>query len=100
MDCQWIDISEYSRNFNLSISTIRRRIKSGQLKTRKERGKYLIRVVSERAVKVAPLVVENERLRHRIQLLQQDIQELKMLVNIYEQKGSSILRAGPPAFPA
>lgn len=100
MAIQWLDIAEYSRHFGISISTIRRRIKDGTFEVKKGDGKYLIKVSSERLSEQASLVLENKELRREIRFLQQEIQELKMLVNIYEAKGPVMTRdIGPPAIP-
>ena len=96
---QWIDINEYSRNFGLSVSTIRRRIRSGRLEIQRKNGKYLIKVKSVQLAERAPLVLENKKLHKKVQLLEQEIQELKMLINIYERKKLTIVGKGLPAIP-
>lgn len=40
---KWIPLTEYSRAHGLSISTLRRRIKTGELEYKLEDGKYLIK---------------------------------------------------------
>lgn len=40
---QWIPLTEYSRAHGLSISTLRRRIKSGDIEYRLEDGKYMLK---------------------------------------------------------
>ena len=99
MKCQWVDINEYSRSFGTSISTIRRYIKKGKFDVKKEDGKYLIKVDSAKLQKQAPFALGNEKFKKEIRLLQQEINELKMLINIYERKWPSALRDGPPAIP-
>ena len=84
MEYQWIDINKYSRCFNLSISTIRRRIKIKKLQVRKDRGKYLIKIPSGLLVEKTPKKGDNKILERKTQLLEQEIQELKMLIEIYE----------------
>ena len=39
---QWIDISEYASKYGVSISTLRRRIRSKSILFKLERGKYLL----------------------------------------------------------
>ena len=99
MECQWVDINEYSRNFSVSISTIRRHIKKGKLDIRKEKGKYLIKADTRKWNDQGALVLENEEFKRKIKLLQQEIYELKMLVNIYEKRGPSAIGNGPPTIP-
>ena len=97
---QWVDINQYSRNFNISISTIRRRIKKGQFEIRSENGKYFIKVPSEQLSENGPFAQENDQLKIKVQLLQQEIQELKMLINIYEgRRPSGVEENTPPAIP-
>lgn len=40
---QWIPLTEYSRDHGVSISTLRRRIKTGDIEYKLEEGKYLLR---------------------------------------------------------
>lgn len=86
----WLSISDYSRYKNVSISTIRRHIKSKILKTKEDNGKYFIYVPSANRVKVKE---EEELLRARLEIelmrtqlrsLQEENNELKMLIELYE----------------
>ena len=43
---QWIPLTEYSRTHGLSISTLRRRIKAGEIEYKLEDGKYMLKDVS------------------------------------------------------
>jgi homoserine trans-succinylase len=96
----WLSISDYSRYKNVSISTIRRHIKSKILKHREENGKYFIYVPSVERVKVKEeeeilrARLEIELLRTQIRQLKEENSELKMLVELYE--GSQNL---PPSLP-
>ena len=92
MSQKWVDITDYSRDYGVSISTIRRRIKSGKLIVKKEGGKYWIEVISIESADQEPLILENKRLERQIKLLEQEVQELKMLIDIYEKKR-------PPSIP-
>ena len=83
MQNQWVDINEYSRAFKVSISTIRRRIKSKKLQTRKRDGKYLIQVEKEKLN--GPPRFSFEELQREMMLLKRENEELKMLVKIYEE---------------
>ncbi|MCY4643625.1 MAG: hypothetical protein OXB88_03315 [Bacteriovoracales bacterium] len=112
MEYQWIDINEYSRIFEISISTIRRRIKSSKLESQKKNGKYLIKVLTDQLIKKDTkkndsnnaAKMENEKLKKRIKILKQEIQDFKILIDIYENKkfvlnqpsGKDILRREKP----
>ena len=86
----WLSISDYSRYKNVSISTIRRHIKSKILKHREDNGKYFIYVPSVERVKVKEeeeilrARLEIELLRTQIRQLKEENSELKMLVELYE----------------
>jgi len=100
----WLSINDYSRYKNVSISTIRRHIKSNILKHKEENGKYFIYVPSTEKVRlrgeeeVLRLKFEVELLRSNLRQLQEQNNELKMLVDLYEgQQGKG--RDLPPELP-
>ena len=39
---QWLSLTEYSQKYNISISTLRRRIRAGSITVKLEEGKYFI----------------------------------------------------------
>lgn len=84
----WLPILEYARVKNVSISTIRRGIKSGRFKYKEENGKYLIWTKSDQAKINLDLNLENEILRKEIKQLKEEIADLKMLLSIYEKEES------------
>ena len=43
MDKNWIALTEYSNKYNISISTLRRRIRTGLITFRQESGKYFLK---------------------------------------------------------
>lgn len=96
----WLSISDYSRYKNVSISTIRRHIKSNILKYREENGKYFIYVPSVERVKVKEeeellrAKLEIELLKTQMRQLQEENNELKMLVELYEGSQNQ-----PPVLP-
>ena len=63
-------------------------------------GKYLIRVSSEKLVNTPPLAQENQQLKASNKLLHQEVQELNMLVNLYESKGPREKFNHPPDIPS
>lgn len=92
MSNQWIDINDYSRLKNISISTIRRRIKSGQVVHQFVDGKYFIQVTDEEMLDTnvdSGFKVENDRLRDRMARLQEELDDLKTLISVYESQNPS-----------
>ena len=81
----WLSILDYANAKKTSISTIRRSIKSGHIKFKEENGKYFI-WTKEVAVQKEELSLklENEFLKKRNRELEEEINDLKMLLNVYE----------------
>lgn len=88
----WLSINDYSRYKDVSISTIRRHIKNNILRYKEENGKYFIYVPSNEKVKLREeeellkIKLEAELLRNRIRQLNEENNELKMLVELYEKQ--------------
>jgi hypothetical protein len=92
----WLSILEYSNFRGISVSTIRRYIKSSRVKFKKEDGKYLIYVSRERydqktitkVDKVDNKIYEEEfnLLKNELRILKEENEDLKMLVHLYEFK--------------
>ncbi len=87
----WLTINDYSLFKNISISTIRRRIKANLVKWKNIDGKYHIWTASK--TEDIETRKEGELLGHRLEIqrlemenrkLLEEISEMKMLVNIYE----------------
>ncbi len=105
-DGVWLSITDYSRYKNVSISTIRRHIKTNILKHKEENGKYLIYVPSSDRLKireeeeVLKIKLETELLRSQIRQLREENNELKMLVELYERQNNKSMRSdAPPEIP-
>ncbi len=104
-DGVWLSINDYSRYKSVSISTIRRHIKNNILKHREENGKYFIYVPSTERIKMREeeeslrLKLEIELLRSHVRTLQEENQELRMLVDLYEGKTAPQLPQTPPSPP-
>ncbi|MFN8370004.1 MAG: hypothetical protein U0T83_05205 [Bacteriovoracaceae bacterium] len=81
----WLDISEYSRIKEISISTIRRQIKLNKVKFKLEDGKYFIFSEDTAAANDFHLH-ELEKIKKENIKLKEEIEELKMLIMIYEKK--------------
>jgi hydrogenase maturation factor len=103
-DGVWLSINDYSRYKSVSVSTIRRHIKNDILRHREEEGKYLIYVPSMERIKlreeeeVLRLRLEVEMMKRQLRELRDENNELRMLVDLYENKGKGIAEA-PPEFP-
>lgn len=104
-DGVWLSITDYSNYKKVSISTIRRHIKTNILKYREEDGKYLIYVPSSERVKlreeeeVLRIKLENEMLKSQLRSLREENNELRMLVDLYEKKSSDMRMGEPPELP-
>lgn len=98
----WYSILEYAQVKNVSISTIRRGIKSGRLKHKIEDGKYFIfttKILTQaKAQHEEFLLNENKLLRERVRKLAQELDEYKMLVDLYEN-GQMIKHPSLPQIP-
>lgn len=73
---KWLSLIEYSIKNNISLSTLRRHIKTDKVIYRMHSGKYFILDESE----------PKEPLESQLQKARKEITELKMLVEIYEEK--------------
>ena len=90
----WLSITEYSTYRNISVSTIRRYIKRGQVKYKQEQGKYFIFVSQDNYQKRGEqkkqqdfeLRLSIEKLQGKIKALEEENNDLKMLVQLYEGK--------------
>lgn len=81
----WLSILDYANVKKTSISTIRRSIKAGHVKYREENGKYFIwtKEISVQKEELS-LKMENEFLKRRNRELEEEINDLKMLMQVYE----------------
>lgn len=105
-DGVWLSIADYSRYKNVSISTIRRHIKTNILKHKEENGKYFVYVPSTERLKlreeeeVLKIKLESELLRSQLRQLREENNELKMLVELYEGRSVQGSRSeAPPELP-
>jgi hypothetical protein len=95
----WLSINEYSRYKDISISTTRRHIKNNIIRYKEENGKYFILINSIEKLKFREeeeLMKRNfeiEELKFKLRKLEEENNELKMLVAIYENKNEL-----PPEF--
>lgn len=90
MDGKWLSVLEFASYKNKSISTVRRYIKANRVKFKDENGKYFIWVKNyqdesnNEEKELFQLKLENERLKKENRVIKEEINELKMLVQIYE----------------
>lgn len=81
----WLSILDYANVKKTSISTIRRSIKSGHIKYKEENGKYFIWTKDITVQKEElSLKLENEFFKRRNRELEEEINDLKMLLQVYE----------------
>ncbi len=108
-DGVWLSITDYSRYKNVSISTIRRHIKSNILKYKEENGKYFIYAPSPEKIRLREeeetlrFKLEVEFLRSRIRELDEENGALRMLIELYEKNPVSKMTSLPelpPELPA
>ena len=93
----WLSILDYASVKKTSISTIRRSIKSGHIKFKEENGKYFIWTKEVVVEKIElSLKMENEFLKKRNRELDEEINDLKMLMQVYE---NNFNHAGLPPLP-
>lgn len=102
----WLSIADYSLYKKVSVSTIRRHIKSNLLQHKEVDGKYLIYIPNPEKVKIKEenelmkLRLELELLKQENKLLREENSEFRMLVDIYESKERNTnLNTEPPAVP-
>ena len=92
MEGHWLTIPEYSDYREKSISTVRRYIKSNQVQHKLDDGKYYIFVSDENYQKKKNFQDKEEmglrfklmELESRVRSLEEENNDLKMLVQIYE----------------
>ncbi len=91
----WLSILDYANIKKTSISTIRRSIKAGHVKYREENGKYFIwtkeipeenRVDYSNAKAELAQKLEVEFFKRQNRELQEEINDLKMLLSVYESQ--------------
>lgn len=89
----WLPLVDYAFENGVSLSTLRRHIKSGKILHRKENGRYLIFTEGNG---VAPGPAEAANLKDRVSHLEGDLQkareqiaELKTLIAVYEEGTSN-----------
>jgi cell shape-determining protein MreC len=94
MEGKWLTVLEYASFKNKSISTVRRYIKANRVKFKEENGKYLIWTKNffsdfqspKEQREVVKMRFEIDRLQSEIKSVKEENEELKMLINILEQK--------------
>ncbi len=94
----WLTLVEYSHYSRISISTIRRMLKKNELKFREENGRYLIfsnlkkieapKINQNNDREILELKLEIAHLQMELRKAVEENNELRMLVNIYEETES------------
>lgn len=102
MGSRWLSIFEYSQYRNISISTIRRYIKSDKVKYKCEAGKYYIYVSSENWIlrdkkdeaSINRYKSQIKNLEQKVKELSEENSDLQMLLMLYESKKNTSLDKG------
>ena len=89
----WLTISQYSNYRDISISSVRRYIKSKKVISKMRDGKYLIFVSHEnyenkknKNIDDKEMIISKlEETRKKMKILEEENLDLKMLVSIYEK---------------
>jgi len=92
-DGVWLSILEYAQFKKISVSTIRRYIKSNRVNTKQIKGKFFIFVSHDRYKKpievndreLLKLKLEVQELKLKLKIIEEENNDLKMLVHLYEQ---------------
>ena len=79
----WLPLVDYAFKKGVSLSTLRRYIKSGKVQHQLTHGRYLILDDGE---SILDGHAEIENLKSQLQNAKEEIAELKMLVALYEEK--------------
>ena len=92
----WLSILDYASVKKTSISTIRRSIKSGHLKHREENGKYYIWTRENKKTSSLEIVntsnnLELEDCKKLNRELVEEINDLKMLLSVYENQHNIVV---------
>ena len=92
MEGRWLSILEYAAFKKKSISTVRRYVKANRVKYKEETGKYFIwtkNYISNSTINEKDsleIKFENERLKKEVRFLSEELSEVKMLIQIYEEE--------------
>lgn len=97
---EWLPLMEYAIKKGVSLSTLRRHIKSNKVRYRVEGGKYLLfddgglipSLPSNPVAHVVPdevLLSKVRKLEIDLRIAQEEIAELKTLIALYEEKPPS-----------
>lgn len=99
----WLSIIEYATLKGLSISTVRRAIKSRRVTFKKEKRKFFIfsdlfpkdknPIEMQAQIQMQKLKVENEFLREKLRKFEEENNDLKMLVQLYESEAKRFSRS-------
>lgn len=92
----WLSILDYAAAKKTSISTIRRSIKAGHVKHKEENGKYFIWTKSDIKNIELPIRLELEMLKRENKELREEINDMKMLLSVYETQGTQNYTNIPP----
>jgi hypothetical protein len=84
----WIPLVEYAHKKGISLSTLRRHIKSGKIPYKVDQGRYLLFDDSNASDTPAKVVSSVESLKLELQQAREEVAELKTLIAFYEEKNN------------
>jgi uncharacterized protein YlxW (UPF0749 family) len=82
---KWLPIVQYAEFKNISITSVRRYIKASRVKYKKINGKYFVLARNFQFKETTNNKKIND-LEDKIKRLQEENQELKMLISVYEKR--------------
>ena len=89
---EWLPLLDYAARKGVSLSTLRRYIKSNRVDYKQEKGKYFLFDDEPNKTKGKPVPYTSQldprmkQLELELQKARQEVAELKMLVALYEEK--------------
>ena len=94
----WLPITDYSEYREISISTIRRYIKANRVQYKMQKGKYFIFVKEnnyqkkqrQKECELLELRLNSKDLEAKVKILEEENNDLKMLIKLYEGKLPSL----------
>jgi hypothetical protein len=82
----WIPLVEYAHKKGISLSTLRRHIKSGKIPYKVDQGRYLLFDDSDNTSAAPKASPSLESLQLELQQAREEVAELKTLIAFYEEK--------------
>jgi hypothetical protein len=84
----WIPLVEYAHKKGISLSTLRRHIKSGKITYKVDQGRYLLFDDSDTRAQPMKAALSLDSLQLELQQAREEVAELKTLIAFYEEKNN------------